>query len=35
LNGEAASMSSKRSLRSSNGSPACFISTHGRIDQDE
>ena len=26
---------SKRSFTSSNGMPSCFISTQGRIDQDE
>ena len=26
---------SKRTITSSNGMPACFISTQGRIDQDE
>ncbi len=35
LNCELPSKESKRTLRSVKGSPACFISTQGRMDQDE
>jgi hypothetical protein len=35
LNCESASNESKRTLTSSNGMPACLISTQGRMDQDE
>ena len=35
LNREPASNPSKRTITSSNGMPACVISTQGRMDQDE
>ena len=35
LEGESASKASKRTMTSSNGMPAWFSSTQGRIDQDE
>ena len=35
LKTESGVKASKRSITSSKGMPACFISTQGRIDQDE
>jgi hypothetical protein len=35
LKAEPASNESKRTMTSSNGMPTCFISTHGRMDQEE
>ena len=35
LNPESPSNASKRTIRSSKAIPACFMSTHGRMDQDE
>ncbi len=35
LNCDLASKESKRTITSSNGMPACFMSTQGRMDQDE
>ena len=35
LNFDCSSKESKRTMTSSNAMPACFMSTQGRIDQDE